>query len=250
MNEQQHSLSIYDEIKNYLLYLKQMGGKGVEISPSSLKTVQKWGQAKIQKKYFSSPKKKQEVSKNDYEDLSELLLTVKACTKCPLHLTRKQIVFGAGDPKASIIFVGEAPGYEEDQTGKPFIGAAGKLLTRIIHAMHLNRDIVYICNIIKCSPPENRKPETEEINQCLQYLEKQIDIIQPIFICTLGTTASQAILKVKTPISQLRGNFHFYKGIKVMPTFHPSYLLKNESKKKEVWQDMQMIMREMKKTHN
>lgn len=224
-----------------------MGGTGTDISPSSLKIVQQWGRPKIQKRHSSSPEQKRVLSKKPYEDLTDLLKTVKACTKCPLHSSRKQIVFGAGDPKTRIVFVGEAPGYEEDQTGKPFIGAPGQLLTKIIHAMHLNRDLVYICNVIKCCPPENRKPDSDEIKVCMGYLEKQLEIIQPEFICTLGSTASQALLNNKTPISKLRGMFHLYKGIRVMPTFHPSYLLRDESKKRDVWQDMQIIMREMKK---
>jgi DNA polymerase len=247
--------SVYDDINHFLCYLKQMGATGVDIAPSLLKRVEQWGQKKHQKTQFIKPsiripetsvsEKKVETESDPYDRMTAILKTVKTCSKCSLHKTRKQIVFGAGDIRARIVFVGEAPGYEEDQTGKPFVGAAGQLLTRIIHAMHLNRDMVYICNILKCRPPDNRTPNAEEIAQCFSYLEQQLDIIQPKIICTMGSTASQVLLKEKKSISSLRGSFVMYKGIKVMPTFHPSYLLRNESKKKEVWKDMQMIMQEM-----
>ncbi|MBF0452520.1 MAG: uracil-DNA glycosylase [Candidatus Magnetomorum sp.] len=251
MDAQHLDVSIYDDINNFFRYLKQMGVSGADITESSLKRIQKWGKPKIKASVPISPpsslSSRKIINQSDrpYDRLTEVLKSVKACTKCPLHQTRNQVVFGAGDIKTRIVFVGEAPGYEEDQTGKPFLGAAGQLLTRIIHAMHLNRDMVYICNVLKCCPPEDRKPEPKELEQCFSYLEQQIEIIQPEFICALGTTASQMLLKEKTPISKLRGMFHLYKGIRVMPTYHPSYLLRNESKKRDVWQDMQMIMREM-----
>ena len=255
MNDQQFTPSVYDDIKKYLCYLKQMGATGIDISPSLLQRIQQWGI--IPKKQPQKTQRLSQISKtkisenitidqeNPYDRMTAILKTVKACTKCSLCQTRKQVVFGAGDLRTQIVFIGEAPGYEEDQTGKPFVGAAGQLFTRILHAMHLNRDMVYICNILKCRPPDNRNPDTQEIELCFPYLEQQLEIIQPKIICTLGNIASQAILKEKTPISKLRGKFHMYKKISVMPTFHPSYLLRNESKKRDVWQDMQMIMHEM-----
>jgi DNA polymerase len=233
-----------------------MGATGADIKETSLQCMGKWERPIIPKQTKAPEKKisatrhhtpiirKQTFNKTN-DTLTKLLKEVKACTKCKLHQTRTQIVFGAGDPKSRVVFVGEAPGFDEDKTGKPFVGAAGQLLTRIIHAMHLNRDMVYICNILKCRPPNNRRPEPDEMAECIGFLKTQLDIIQPEIICTLGSTASQALLNVKTSITGMRGRFYDYKGIPVMPTFHPSYLLRNESKKKEVWHDMQLIMKKM-----
>jgi DNA polymerase len=140
--------------------------------------------------------------------------------------------------------VGEGPGFEEDRQGKPFVGAAGQLLTRIIEAIKLSRSQVYSCNIIKCRPPENRNPKPDEIKRCSPFLERQIAAIQPDFICALGTFAAQRLLQTTTPISRLRGRFHQYRGIKVLPTYHPAYLLRNPDKKRDVWEDMKMLMKE------
>jgi DNA polymerase len=142
------------------------------------------------------------------------------------------------------MFVGEGPGVEEDRTGQPFVGAAGQLLTRIIEAIKLTRKQVYICNIIKCRPPGNRNPQPDEIETCFPFLERQIAAIQPDFIIALGTFAAQTLLETTTPISRLRGRFHEYKRTKVLPTYHPAYLLRNSDKKREVWEDMKMLMRE------
>jgi DNA polymerase len=166
------------------------------------------------------------------------------CQRCRLASGRKHIVFGEGSAKSRLVFVGEGPGFEEDQTGQPFVGAAGRLLTKIIEAIKLTRDQVYICNVIKCRPPGNRDPEAEEIETCLPFLERQIAAIRPDFICTLGRIAAQALLKTDAPISRLRGRFHNYHGIKLLPTYHPAYLLRNPDKKRDVWNDMQMLMKE------
>jgi len=155
-------------------------------------------------------------------------------------------VLGAGDPKAELMFVGEAPGEDEDLQGLPFVGRAGQLLTKIIEAMGLKRSDVYIANILKCRPPNNRPPLPIEIIECENILKKQIDIIDPKIICTLGKFASQTLLRTETTISALRGNFKEYNGIKLMPTFHPAYLLRNPADKKLVWQDMKKIMKELK----
>lgn len=166
------------------------------------------------------------------------------CTRCKLYKGRKQIVFGVGNPKAWLVFVGEAPGADEDERGEPFVGRAGQLLTRIIEAMKLTREQVYICNIIKCRPPANRNPEPDEIAACEPFLIAQLQVIQPKLICALGTFATQALLRTKEPISKLRGRFHDYHGIPVLPTFHPAYLLRNPNEKKTVWEDMKLLMRE------
>ena len=165
------------------------------------------------------------------------------CTRCILHtLGRRQVVFGAGNPSAGLMFVGEAPGADEDIQGVPFVGRAGQLLTKIIAAIGLTRDDVYIANVIKCRPPGNRNPEPPEVATCSPFLQRQIDTIRPKVIVALGTFAAQALLQTKTPISRLRGHVHeFRDGIKVIPTFHPSFLLRNQQNRamyRDVWEDM------------
>jgi uracil-DNA glycosylase len=164
------------------------------------------------------------------------------CRRCNLHSTRQNLVFGEGDPHAPLVFVGEAPGEQEDLQGRPFVGRAGQLLTDIIKAMNLSRSQVYICNILKCRPPGNRNPNPDEIAVCEPFLIRQLEAIQPKVICALGTFAAKTLLKTETPISKLRGKFHIYQGIPLMPTFHPAYLLRNPAEKKQVWNDVKMIM--------
>jgi DNA polymerase len=166
------------------------------------------------------------------------------CTRCRLCRGRTHIVFGVGSPKADLVFVGEAPGAEEDAQGEPFVGRAGQLLTRIIEAMGLRREDVYICNIIKCRPPGNRTPQPDEIASCEPFLLGQLRAIQPAFICALGGPAAQTLLKTKEGITKLRGRFFDFHGIPLMPTFHPAYLLRNPNEKKTVWQDIQLLQQE------
>ena len=175
------------------------------------------------------------------QDLETLKKEVLQCKACGLARTRRSVVFGVGNPKAGLMFVGEAPGSEEDIQGLPFVGRAGQLLTKIIEAMELRREDVYIANILKCRPPDNRAPLPVEILACQDNVRRQIAIIKPKVICTLGKFASQTLLKTETTISELRGNFYEYEGIKVMPTFHPAYLLRNPQDKKLVWKDMKKI---------
>lgn len=165
------------------------------------------------------------------------------CRRCPLHRTRHSLVFGEGNPEADLVFVGEAPGADEDAQGRPFVGRAGQLLTKIIGAMGLKREEVYICNILKCRPPGNRNPQPEEITPCEPFLIRQLEAIRPRVICALGTFAAHALLKSEAPISVLRGRFHSYQGIPLMPTYHPAYLLRNPGAKKQVWEDVRMIMK-------
>lgn len=179
----------------------------------------------------------------------ELLKAVRRemgdCRLCPLGETRKNLVFGVGNPEARIVFVGEAPGADEDEQGLPFVGRAGQLLTDIIvKGIKMQRKDVYICNILKCRPPGNRNPQPDEISKCEPFLKKQLQIISPEIICALGTFAAKTLLNTDVPISVLRGRFHSYEGIKLMPTYHPAYLLRNPSAKKQVWEDVQMIMKE------
>lgn len=179
------------------------------------------------------------------ESLEEIVADIGDCRRCKLSQHRSRIVFGEGSPSARLMFVGEAPGFDEDQQGKPFVGKAGQLLTRIIQAIHLSREEVYICNVIKCRPPGNRNPEPDEIVACSPFLNRQIAVIRPAFICALGTFAAQTLIKTTQPISRLRGRFYDYQGIQLLPTFHPSYLLRNPEKKRDVWEDMKLLMNEM-----
>ena len=166
------------------------------------------------------------------------------CTKCALGTSRRQFVFGCGSAEAGIMFVGEAPGAEEDRQGIPFVGAAGQLLTKIIEAMQLQRDEVFICNVLKCRPPGNRNPLPEEISTCEPYLRKQIEIVSPRIICALGRVAAHLLLQTTLPMHQLRGRLHQYEGIPVLVTYHPSYLLRNPGAKRDAWEDVKRLRRE------
>lgn len=166
---------------------------------------------------------------------------VRCCLRCPIGHSRRNAVFGSGDPEADLVFVGEAPGVEEDRSGLPFVGPAGDLLTKIIEAIGLRRDEVYIANILKCRPPENRDPAPEEIRSCSDYLWRQIDVIRPRVICALGGFAARTLIGIDTGISRLRGSFRDVRGYRVMPTYHPAYLLRNPSAKRSVWEDMKKV---------
>lgn len=166
---------------------------------------------------------------------------ISSCKKCPLGRTRTKFVFGEGAPDAGLVFVGEAPGQDEDLQGRPFVGAAGQLLTKIIEAIKLKRSEVYICNILKCRPPGNRNPLPEEIKQCEPYLRTQLEIIKPRVICALGTFAAQTLLQTAVPISKLRGRIHYYQNIKLVPTYHPAALLRNPGWKRPTWEDVQLV---------
>lgn len=181
------------------------------------------------------------------EALETLKLEILKNECCHLCRTRTNLVFGAGNPDAKLVFVGEAPGREEDIQGFPFVGRAGQLLTRIIESIGLKREHVYISNILKCRPPDNRNPFPTEILACEGYLVRQLEIIKPRVICALGKFAAQTLLKSQTSITQLRGKFCDYHGMRLIPTFHPAYLLRNPQDKRLVWEDMKRIKRELKK---
>jgi uracil-DNA glycosylase family 4 len=177
-------------------------------------------------------------------DLPQLRAAIGDCTRCKLAPHRTNLVFGVGNPAAELVFVGEAPGRDEDLRGEPFVGRAGQLLTEIItKGMKLRREDVYIANIIKCRPPQNRNPEPDEIASCEPFLVRQLALIQPKAIVALGTFAAQTLLKTRTPITRLRGAWTDYHGIPLMPTFHPAYLLRNPAEKRVVWEDIQQVMR-------
>jgi uracil-DNA glycosylase len=164
------------------------------------------------------------------------------CTRCKLHKARRNIVFGVGNPNAELVFVGEGPGHDEDVQGEPFVGRAGRLLTQMIEAMGLGRSDVYICNVVKCRPPENRLPEKDEIATCSPYLIRQLDVIQPKVICCLGACSAQTLLNTTQGISRYRGEWFDYRGARLMATYHPAYLLRNPAAKSEVWKDLKKIM--------
>lgn len=177
------------------------------------------------------------------DSLSALRTVLGDCQRCKLTGHRKQIVFGVGNPSARLVFVGEGPGADEDQQGEPFVGRAGQLLTEIItKGMGLTRDDVYICNVVKCRPPGNRNPEPDEVAACEPFLHRQIELIAPTVIVALGKFAAQSLLRCQTPISQLRGKWFDYRGVRLMPTFHPAYLLRNPGDKRLVWDDIKQVM--------
>ena len=214
--------AVYD-LKGYLLYLKGLGFEGMPLCEQAL----------------SVPDQPKEIPV--VENLDTIRHELGDCRRCKLHRGRKHIVFGEGNPQARLVFVGEGPGHDEDVQGLPFVGRAGQLLTKIIQSIDLNREDVYICNIIKCRPPGNRNPERDEIEACLPFLQRQLKAIEPEFICALGTFAAQTLLQTKTPISKLRGTFHAYEGIRLLPTYHPAFLLRNPNKKRDVWEDVQKL---------
>lgn len=221
------------DAKNYLLYLKEIG---IEELP-----VQKTG---VRPAPASSKQGGQGTSaESGILTLESVREELGDCRRCKLHEQRTNIVFGVGNPKARLVFVGEGPGEDEDLQGEPFVGRAGQLLTKMIEAMGLKRGDAYICNVVKCRPPGNRPPQPDEILTCRPFLEKQIDTIKPEIIVALGTHAAQTLLNTPEKISALRGRFHGYRNnILLMPTFHPSYLLRSPEKKKEVWEDMKTVL--------
>ena len=173
--------------------------------------------------------------------LDEVRKEMGNCKRCKLHRTRRTLVFGEGDESAKLMMIGEGPGYDEDVQGKPFVGKAGQLLTKILQSINLRREEVFIANIIKCRPPQNRNPEPDEIESCSPFLLKQIEAIQPKIICALGAFAAQTLLKTETKITALRGKHYDLAGIKVFPTYHPAFLLRNPERKRDVWEDMKQI---------
>ncbi|PKM92703.1 MAG: uracil-DNA glycosylase [Elusimicrobia bacterium HGW-Elusimicrobia-4] len=199
--------------------------------------------------------KLKEKSHHNTVSLTGLAEEIKNCKKCPLHKSRKNAVPGEGSSKAKLMFIGEGPGFDEDRLGRPFVGRSGQLLDKIISAMGMKREDVFIANIVKCHPmidplhPDergnDRKPTSDEINGCIGYVEKQIEIIKPKIICALGSVSATTLTGIKAPLGELRGKFHDYKGIKLMPTFHPAALLRNPNWKKDAWEDMKKIMKEL-----
>ena len=219
--------AVLAEVRNSLGFMAECGCTGFD-TPVDVERLQNLGRARS--------------ARQDIETLEGIRSDLGDCRRCGLCRSRTNIVFGTGNPDARLVFVGEGPGHDEDITGEPFVGRAGRLLDRIIAAMKLSREAVYICNIVKCRPPENRNPLPDEIESCIPFLERQIDTVAPEFICTLGAVATRALLRTGAPVSRLRGRFHDYRGIRVMPTYHPAFLLRHPEKKRETWEDMKMLM--------
>jgi len=234
-----------DQINEHLKFAAELGVAGVSRDPD-------WRQRANDERPTATPPPPEEpvvaqplrvaVYKSQDEALVAIRTDIGDCTRCKLHTQgRKQIVFGVGNPNADLMFVGEAPGADEDVQGIPFVGRAGQLLTKIIEAIDLKREDVYIANVIKCRPPGNRNPEQDEVETCEPFLFQQIDVIKPKVIVALGTFAARALLRTLDPISRLRGRVYDYRGAKLIPTFHPAYLLRNPSSKREVWEDMKLV---------
>jgi uracil-DNA glycosylase len=234
-------------------YLQDLQESGVDGIPVELMTV---AVPDISSQRFASAEQGMETTMNDqlnaadmHETLEQIRKNLGACQRCKLGATRKNLVFGVGNPKARLVFVGEGPGADEDAQGEPFVGDAGKMLNRIITAMELKREDVYICNVVKCRPPQNRPPESDEVSTCSPFLLRQLQSIRPEAIVALGSSAAQALLQTKMPISKLRGKFHDFHGIPLMPTYHPSYLLRtggNSDSFWSVWDDMTQVLQLLK----
>jgi len=175
------------------------------------------------------------------DSLDAIRADLKDCRRCKLATTRRSIVFGSGNPRAELMFVGEAPGADEDAQGLPFVGRAGQLLTKIIESVEIDRKDVFICNIVKCRPPGNRNPEKDEIEACREFVFRQVAVVNPRIICALGAFGAQTLLQTTEPIGRLRGRLHDYRGVKLVATFHPAYLLRNPYEKRKVWEDMKII---------
>jgi uracil-DNA glycosylase family 4 len=229
---------IVKDVKNLLEYKKLMGVKEVPMAKKQ--------ESRSQNSEFKSQKPAARKGSSKEQQLRELREEMGDCTRCRLGKSRTHLVFGVGNPDARLMFIGEAPGRDEDLQGEPFVGRAGQLLTKIIEAMGYKRSDVYITNILKSRPPENRNPEPDEIEICLPFLKRQIEIIKPRAIVCLGKFAAQTVLNTGAPISSLRGRMGEYEGIPVMPTYHPAYLLRNPDAKKQVWEDVQKVMKLLK----
>jgi uracil-DNA glycosylase len=237
-------------LKEHLVFASELGVEGISTDPSWRRRAgeppehqpaeQKQHQPAEQRPDPSTARTFLKMAPADA--LKEVRADIGDCTRCKLHqLGRRQIVFGVGNPEADLMFVGEAPGADEDVKGEPFVGRAGQLLTKIIEAIDLQREDVYIANVIKCRPPQNRNPEQDEVDTCEPFLFRQIDIVKPKVIVALGTFAARTLLRTSDPISRLRGRIYDYRGAKLIPTFHPAFLLRNPASKREVWEDMKVV---------
>jgi DNA polymerase len=234
MTDQYNRAELAGALRSYLEELQDTGVDGLPIVTAGPATLKEAEPA--------------EVVAAAGESLDNIRSDLGDCQRCKLAGDRKNLVFGVGNPKARLLFVGEAPGRDEDLQGEPFVGEAGQLLTRLINRMGLKREDVYICNVLKCRPPGNRNPEPDEIEQCHPFMLRQVKSISPEVVVALGTFAAHTLLKTRAPISKLRGNFHDFEGIPLMPTFHPSFLLHNKNNSDYfwlVWDDMVQVLKKL-----
>lgn len=232
------------DVKTLLEYAKSLGMKEVSI-PKDAKRAAKSGKTTASKTAKTQGQAAPVDGLADAMELEDVRKVIGDCTRCKLCSGRKNIVFGTGNPKADLMFIGEAPGRDEDIKGEPFVGRAGQLLTKIIEAMNFKREDVYIANIAKCRPPENRNPEPDEVAACIPFLIRQAEIIKPKVIVCLGSVATQNLLGTEEKITTMRGKFTSWQGIPVMPTYHPAFLLRNPNMKRPVWEDMQIVMKKL-----
>jgi DNA polymerase len=232
-----------NELADQLEFLRDIGVDSLESTPSP--SGRGWREAQARQGEASREGPGEGKNATSVMTLESIRTELGDCQRCKLAPTRTNIVFGSGNPNAELVFVGEAPGFDEDQQGLPFVGRAGQLLTKIIESIDLKREDVYICNVLKCRPPDNRNPEPDEVASCNPFLKKQLAAIKPKIVCCLGTFAAQTVLQTVAPISKLRGKFFDMDGIRVIATFHPAYLLRSPDKKREVWEDMKQIRAEL-----
>jgi uracil-DNA glycosylase family 4 len=241
-------LEIITQVRMHLEYQRALGVQSIETSVPSSGSLEPAPISAPVVSYDSPDSAEGKSVETTHSGLPGVCEELGNCTRCKLHQTRTNIVFGEGNPEAVLVFVGEGPGFEEDKQGRPFVGAAGQLLTDIIvKGMKLAREDVYICNIVKCRPPNNRNPELDEIEACEPFLIKQLEAIKPKVIVALGNIAAKTLLKTGKGITALRGTWQTYQGIPLMPTFHPAYLLRNPRDKALVWKDIQQVMAELEK---
>jgi len=236
-----HPADLVGAIIQSLNKMARAGCRGFDCSPDGLQALERLGRpaAPAHRKPAAGD------TASGKESLAEIASDLGDCRRCKLCESRRSIVFGQGSANARLVLVGEGPGAEEDRQGVPFVGAAGQLLTKIIQAIKMTREDVYICNIIKCRPPGNRNPQPDEIAACAPFLKRQLKSIAPEYICALGSFAARTLLETDTPVSRLRGRLHDYMGIKLLPTYHPAFLLRNPERKRDVWEDMKLLMRSM-----
>jgi DNA polymerase len=246
--------SVIDKLKSWLEFYRELGIEGLSLKPLSVDStryaqqdlhpepnVVKETEIRTAEEARSLSLFETELGRDTDDSLEKIREDIGDCQRCKLCSTRMHIVFGSGNPKAKLVFVGEAPGADEDAQGLPFVGRAGQLLTKIIESISLTRQDVYICNVIKCRPPNNRFPEKDEIAACYPFLVRQLEVISPKVICCLGAAAAQTILKTKSSVGWIRGRFQDYRGAKLIVTYHPAYLLRNPDAKRVVWEDMKKI---------
>ena len=236
----EHPADLVDALIDTLEQMARAGCAGFDCDRAHLQTIDRWGRPAVAK-----PTGTPGSAGRGQETLADIEADLGDCRRCKLCESRHAIVFGQGAENARLVFVGEGPGAQEDRQGQPFVGAAGQLLTKIIQAIKMTREDVYICNIIKCRPPGNRNPHPEEIEACVPFLERQLQAIAPDYICALGSFAARTLLATDTPVSRLRGRLHAYRGMQLLATYHPAYLLRNPERKRDVWEDMKLLMHSM-----